>query len=186
MFVPFSVRSLLLALPLMAVACASPAPVTPVPLPNPFFVPANNPDVLWERTVDVLHDYPFDIVRESKLDGAIETDYKVGSGVLEPWHGESIGCEERLESTLQSIRRKVRVTLIPQEGGYLVGVETIKELEDAAGPVPTGAPFAQTTPPQRDVVLVGPEAAPVGWIPLGRDLLLEQDLLARLQAAYAR
>lgn len=176
---------LLLALLLAAPGCAHHAPATGAVVTNPFFVPATNHDVLWERTVDVLHEYAFYLVRENKLDGVIETDYKVGSGILEPWQKESIGCEERLESTLQSIRRKVLVTLTPQEGGYLVGVEAIKELEDAAGPVPTGAPFAQSTPFDPAAILVGPQAAPIGWIPLGRDFLLEQDMLQRLHTAYA-
>lgn len=175
-----------LAVPALGLSCAHLAPSAPAPLPNPFFVPANNPEVVWERAVDVLHEYPFYIERESRLDGIIETEYKVGSGVLEPWHKESIGCEERVESTLQSIRRRVRLTLTPQPGGFLVGVEAIKELEDAAGPIPAGAPFAQAPPFEREAVFVGPEAAPTGWIPLGRDLLLEQDLLARLHEAYTR
>ena len=34
-------------------------------------------------SIDVLHDYRFAIARENKLDGVIETEYKVGSGLLE-------------------------------------------------------------------------------------------------------
>src|SRR5262245_7731064 len=83
---------------------------------NPIFVSSNNQEVVWERVVDVLHDYRFEIARENRLDGVIETDYKVGSSFLEPWHKETVGYENRLESTLQSIRRKALVSLTPAEG----------------------------------------------------------------------
>ncbi len=154
---------------------------------NPIFIRANNDEVVWERTVDVLHDYQFQIARENKLDGLIETKYKVGSGLLEPWQRESIGFRNRLESTLQSIRRRAVVSVTPQEGGYLVGVEAFKELEDVGGVVENtagGATFQEAYPLQRDLNLVVGQSAPSGWIPIGRDLPLEQNVLARLQRAF--
>src|SRR5580698_6677174 len=86
---------------------------------NPIFIRANNPEDAWERTVDVVHDYLFEIERENKLGGVIETQYKTGASVLEPWHPDSVGPANRLESTLQSIRRKAFIRFTPAPGGFL-------------------------------------------------------------------
>lgn len=169
--------------------CVMSRPQQPVHVSNPVFVPGTNEEAIWERTVDVLHDYPFEIARQNKLDRVIETEYKVGSGLLEPWHKESVGYENRLESTLQSIRRKVIIRFIPDEAGYLISVEAFKELEDLDGLAANsagGATFQEHTPLKRDLNPVVGQTVPSGWIALGRDPALEQDLLRRLQLAFVR
>jgi len=149
---------------------------------NPLFVRANNGDFLWERAVDVLHEYHFDIEREDKLAGLIETRYRTGASWLEPWHPDSVGSANRWESSLQSIRRKVLLSVTPVEGGYVVGVEALKELEDVAHADPTAgrATFLDNTPWQRDLNVVNGPPTPSGWIPKGRDAALEQAILAAL------
>lgn len=156
----------------------------PMIVSNPVFMPANTQHAAWERTVDVLHDFHFPIARENRLDGVIETDYRVGSNLLEPWHGDSVGTYNRLESTLQSIRRKVRVDLTPVEGGYLVGVEAFKEQEDLGGVAENtagAATFRKNTPLERNLSVVVGESSPSGWYALGRDPELEQAILNRMQ-----
>lgn len=156
---------------------------------NTIFVPASNAEAVWERTVDVLHDYQFQIARENMVEGMIETEYKIGSGLLEPWHRESVGFASRLESTLQSIRRRVFVHLTQAQGGFLVRVEVFKELEDLDGLAANsagGATFQESTPLQRDLNLVVGQSASSGWIAQGRDFQLEQELRRRLQAIYSR
>ena len=160
----------------------------PMVAANPIFVPADNPEAVWERTVDVVHDY-FEIARENHLDGVIETEPKTGATLLEPWHRDSHGFENRLESTLQSIRRRSRINVTPTQGGYLVGVEVYKELEDVPGGGGSSAgdaTFQQTNPLRRDLSLVPGQAAPPGWIVLGRDALLEQQMMASLQREFSR
>ena len=92
------------------------------PVANPVFVRANNSEEAWERAADVVHDYLFEIERENKLGGVMETRYKTGASVLEPWHPDSIGVTNRLQSTFQSIRRKAFVRFTPAPGGYFVGI----------------------------------------------------------------
>jgi hypothetical protein len=153
---------------------------------NPIFIPSSSHEAVWERTVDVLHDYPFEISHENKLDGVIETKYKTGSSFTEPWHKETIGFENRLESTLQSIRRRVFINITPVEGGYLLGVEAHKELEDLVGVAAGsagGATFHESAPLQRELDLVVGQSTPSGWIPQGRDPNLEKDLLNRLSTS---
>lgn len=159
------------------------------PTSNPLPVRAPNDDVLWERTVDVLHDFQFQIVREDRLARVIETEYKVGSGCLEPWHHDSVSPLSRLESTLQSVRRRVRITLLPSDGsgGYVVAVEAFKEREDLPGLAansPGAATFQESAPLERDLNPVVGQSKPSRWIPVGRDLELEQAILASLHAAY--
>jgi hypothetical protein len=184
------------AMPPLATApqgAAAPSGVATGQIANPIFVAANsgNPEsdlFVNERAADVLAKYNFEIDTNNQLEGTIATQYKVGSGILEPWHRESVGLQNRLQSTLQPIRRKVLIHFVRVEGGYLVSVEALKELEDLAAPSPNtpgGSTFPQNYPLRRDLNLVLGQAAPSGWIPLGRDAALEQDMLCRLQAAYA-
>ena len=159
------------------------------PVAQPLFIASGNQDAVWERTVDVLHQYPFFIRREDRLDGVIETDYKTGTSLFAPWHKDSVGAYQRLESTLQSIRRRVVVNVTPAEGGYYINVEAYKELEDLNGLAansPGGATFSENTPLQRDMNLIVGQTTPSGWVSKGRDFVLEQDIMRRLYKAFSR
>ncbi len=179
----------ILSLSVIQGGCA-PIPATAPPaIANPVFIPSSRTEDAWERTVDVIHAYQFPIARENKLDGIIETDYKVGAGVLEPWHRDSVGFDNQLESSLQSIRRRAFINLTPVQGGYLVGINVFKEREDMAGlaaNTPGGATFQESTPLERDLNLVVGQSTPSGWIALGRDVVLEQQFLSQLQAGNVR
>ena len=102
--------------------------------------------------------------------------------MLEPWHPDSVGAENRWESSLQSIRRKAFVRFTPAPGGYLVGSEAIKELEDVpkAANFVGGATFLDNSALQRDLNPVVGQATPSGWISKGRDPELEQAMLRTL------
>ncbi len=140
-------------LPLALVVCALAASCTTVPtmppsgsLANappqtpPLFLPAgNDPNAelaVNERAMDVLHYYNFEVDTSNQLEGTMATYYKVGSGIIEPWHKESVGLANRLESTAQPIRRKVLIHFVRVDGGYLVSVEALKEIEDSRQPQP--------------------------------------------------
>lgn len=171
------VASLLLTA-MLSVGCMSVPQVA-----NPVFVRANNSEAVWEHAVDVLHAYQFPVERENRLDGQIESQYKVGSGVLEPWQFDSVTAGDKLESSLQSIRRRAVVNVSPVDGGYLVGIEVQKEIEDPENVIvnaPGYATFRENTPLDRDLnIVVGP-STPTGWIPLGRDGNLERSMLGTL------
>ncbi len=147
--------------------------------------PADQRDAIWERVVRVLNRYHFQVVRESKLEGVIETDYRAGSSLLEPWHGDSVGYASRLESTLQSIRRRVIVSLQSGASGMMtVSVRVDKELEDLPGLAANyegGATFPEADPLNRDLTQVVGQSGASRWIPVGRDGLLEERLLQAIQ-----
>ena len=115
------------------------------PLPlivnNPVLIPNQDRDLVYETVVDVLDDY-FKIDKETPVrlegdvlvEGQIETFPRSGSTILEPWGRDAVNFYERLEGTLQSIRRQALVRVIPAEGGFLVDVQINKELEDVLRP----------------------------------------------------
>ena len=77
------------------------------------------------------------------------------------------------------------MSITPAQGGFLVGVEVVKELEHPDKLIinsPGHSTFQENTPLQRDLnVVIGP-STPDGWIHQGRDPGLEQSILARFQA----
>lgn len=189
MIFPRNALFCLLGLIASASGCATMQYAQPVAVSNPMYIPVNNQEAIWEGAVDMLHDFQFPVTRENRLDGIIQTDYKVGSGVLEPWHHDSVGHDNIWESTFQSIRRRAFISIIPAEGGYLVGVEAFKEKEDLQGLAansPGGATFRKSSPIQRDLNLAVGQTTPSGWIPQGRDAALENEMLRQLSYAFSR
>lgn len=172
---------LVATIPLALSGCAMTRPAV---TDGQLFVRAQNEEQVWEKTVDVVHDYFF-IERENHFDHVIETKYKVGSGLMEPWQRDSVGFRNRLESTLQSIRRKAFIHVLPVEGGHLVTVQVHRELEDVPNRTtnsPGGATFRQYIPLQRELEITSDRTVPGRWIPVGRDALTEQAMLKSLKA----
>lgn len=167
-------------------------PGGPLPLENPLLVPAVDREFLWNQTVDALDDY-FRIEREDRVrliggiltEGRIDTFPMTGSTVFEPWRVDSTPGYEKWHATFQSIRRRATVRVIPAEGGYLLDVLVQKELEDLDKPEHATAGGATL---RHDGTIVRQEGAPgrysvtLGWIPIGRDVTLEQRILADMVA----
>ncbi len=161
-------------------------------LENPLFIQTSNREFLWDQIVDTVDDY-FEIRQEERvrivqgipMQGRIETLPKIGSTILEPWRGDSTRGSERLHGTLQTVRRQAKVNVILEEFGLLVDVQVYKELEDLAQPENSTVGMATQ---RYDNSLVRRRHSPVGqakhlgWIPLGRDVSLEQEMLAQIRA----
>ena len=161
------------------------------PVTNPLLVTTDSEELVWERAVDVLHEFHFEIEKENRLGRIIETKPLVGAGVLEPWHRDSATPADRWESTFQSIRRRAQVTMRrdDQGQGYLVSVAVFKELEDLPGIAansPGAATFSESTPLNRDLDPVVGQSTPSTWIPQGRDQALENAMLQRMKVVYSR
>ncbi|PQO36562.1 hypothetical protein C5Y97_12730 [Blastopirellula marina] len=151
---------------------------------------------MWEQIVDAVDDN-FRIKDEQRVrvvagqltEGRLETFPTIGSTLFEPWRTDSTRGYEKLESTLQTIRRTVIVRVLPEQGGYLIDVEVRKELEDLRGR-PTDV--ADIDLLRHDGTLrMDPQGRPIqqtqtlGWIPLGRDYELEQRLIQDIRARLA-
>jgi hypothetical protein len=167
-------------------------PGGPPPLQNPLFVPLVDREFLWSQVVDTVDDY-FRIQREERLrqvgevllEGRLDTFPLDGATILEPWRKDSTPGFEKLHSTLQTVRRRATVRVMPADNGFLIEVAVFKELEDLTGPERATASRAAV---QNDASLDSPRdrSAPhqpaVVWIPLGRDISLEQQMLTRIRA----
>jgi hypothetical protein len=155
-------------------------------IPNPLVVPSSDFETVWNKTVAVVDKY-FDIEKENRLARTIRTQPQMGATLLEPWALDSVTAEDRLESSLQTIRRFAIIHVDPAPtGGFLVKVEVYKELEDLSKPdrQPAGrAVFYNDFPVNRTRDVVGPVPAPLGWILRGRDPNLEQTILAGVRDA---
>lgn len=165
-------------------------------LPNPLLIRAANSDAAWESIADVLTLY-FPIQSEQRVqnvggvltEGRFETPWQTGATVFEPWRNDSVGPFNRWQSTLQTIRRRATVRVIPAAGGYEVGVRVAKQLEDLPRPERASSGAASlrndaSLPVDRlnpvDRVLLSPR-----WIDIGRDEPLEQEMLRRFREKLA-
>jgi len=171
---------------------------TDAPVQNPLLAPVADREFLWNQVVDTVDDY-FRIEREERVklvggvltEGRIDTYPTIGSTLLEPWAQDSTPGYERLHATLQSIRRRVLVRVVPARGGYLIDVTVHKEKEEltkaehatVGGTVRKHGGLLQVPgadPLPSDGAPMG-NAATLGWIPLGRDFSLEQRMLRELR-----
>jgi hypothetical protein len=155
-------------------------------------------DFVWDQVVDAVDDY-FRIEREERVrlvgdmltEGRLDTYPRGGSTILEPWNHDSPTPYEKLESTLQSIRRRALVRVIPAPAGFLVDVQVFKELEDVAAPETGAVSLANPAALRNDNALqrvtnpVGGAPTTLGWILVGRDAVLEQVILEHIQARVA-
>ena len=152
---------------------------------NPLSVPSADFETVWKACITVVDDY-FDIATENRLQRKIVTQPKIGATLLEPWNADSVGFHERLESSLQTIRRFAIITVNPTSTGtFAVKVEVFKELEDLVRPerqLNGRAVFDNSFPVNRARDVVGPVPLPNGWIPRGRDTALEQTILGKIKS----
>jgi len=159
---------------------------------NPMLLPIADPQQAWETVVDVVDDYfaiereePVRLVGDAPTEGRLDTYPKVAATIFEPWDSDSAGPQARVESTLQSIRRRAAVRVVPAEGGYWIDVAVFKELEDVRRPefaTAGAATFRYDASLTRVVNPVGEQEINAGWIPQGRDTALEQRILGHLLA----
>jgi hypothetical protein len=170
-------------------AGAPPAFLRPDPnitVENPVFVPLGPPayGVVFEKILDVVGDY-FEIAYSNRYDGRIETFPRISPGLEQPWKPGSPDCYQRLEATLQSMRRRAIVLIQPaDDGGYFIEVTVYKELEDL--PQPTrmlagGSAFRTGPTVERQFEVIDAAVFELNWIPKGRDTVLEQLILQRLK-----
>lgn len=170
------------AAPLALAGCALAQP--PAFVQNPVSLANANYEQVWNDVVLVVERY-FDIAYENRYDGRIETKPVVGATCFEPWRPDSTGCRQRLEATLQTIRRRAFVVVAPAPaGGFQVLVEVYKEIEDVQNPISAefgGGSFISSIEPIREEVVSSPVEPGLGWISMGRDKELEARILAEIQ-----
>jgi len=181
---------------LLAGGCAAPfsaSPASQVLIPNPLVSPVRDPEFVHNQTVDALDDY-FRIRFEQRVrsfdgvlaEGSITTFPLIGSTYLEPWRTDSTPGFEKLHATLQTIRRRCETRIIPSADGFAIEVAVYKDLEDLIQPR-TSTIGGNVLRHDNSLVQEDEDRDPLppgtlGWIPLGRDISLEQQILRDIQA----
>lgn len=185
--------------PLMDNPVFVPAGPAPGPCPNPVFLAGGPPEygAVFEGVLSVVDDY-FEIMDANRYAGVIRTHPKVAPGLEQPWKPGSPDGAERLLATLQSIRYRcdVKIDWIAPDGGdprpgtvpagcggYLVTVIVYKELEDVPRPIRAtagAAAFRSDNTVDRQFEVVDPSVVDTNWIPKGREVYLEQEILKRI------
>jgi hypothetical protein len=176
--------------------CGPPQPIVepvqpaPVVYGNPIFIPVADHQCAWEHVVATVSDYfrigreePVRVLGNTAVEGTIETIPEVSPTLLEPWRRDTGAPPQRLENTLQTMRRRAVVRVTPVQGGHSVDVQVFKELEDNQRPdnaTAGSATFRYDSTMTRIVNPIGAPSASQGWIARGRDSSLEQNIIGDL------
>lgn len=165
-------------------------PTVEVPVSNPARVGIMDPEFLWLQVVDSVDDY-FRVQNEQWvrrdqqqwLEGRLTTYPEVSGTSLEPWRRESTRGFERLQSTFQTIRRTATVRVVPEESGYYIEVQVVKEQEDVDQ---AQASTAGSSAQRHDGTIVRNEnqqrqlPVTLGWFEIGRDTELERRIMSEI------
>ena len=139
---------------------------------------------VFEKTIDIIDEY-FEINFANRYDGTIRTFPRISPGLEQLWKAGSPDFDQRLEATLQTIRHRADVLISPaDDGGYFVSVTVYKELEDLPKPVRQtagAASFRSDTTVERQFEVIDPTVFESNWIPIGRDIPLEQEILQQIK-----
>ncbi|MFM7111315.1 MAG: hypothetical protein ACKO26_09230 [Planctomycetota bacterium] len=152
---------------------------------NPLFLPVGPQSygLVFEGALDVL-DEVFDIAYANRYDGRIESYPRIAPGFFQPWQAGSTSGYERIMATFQSIRHRAVLAInAAEDGGFFVDLKVYKELEDLPTPSRTNgaaAAFRNSSTVDREYEILDPNVYDQNWIPLGRDIEMEQLLLGRL------
>jgi hypothetical protein len=164
------------------------------PCPNPVFLAAGPPEyaAVFEGVLTTLDDY-FEIAYANRYDGTIRTHPLIAPGLDQPWRPGSPDGAERLLATFQTIRYRCDVAIHPVQSdptqpaaaaGYMVQVVVFKELEDIPRPIKAtagAAAFRSDNTVDRQFEVVDPSVIDTAWIPKGREVYLEQEIIKRIQ-----
>jgi hypothetical protein len=138
---------------------------------------------LFESVLDVI-DNDFEVTIASRYDGRIEAAPRIAPGYEQIFKPGSPSLYERLLATCQTIRHRCIVTIQPAEGGYVVNVTVLKELEDLPNPTREqsgSAVFRTDANIDREREVIDPLVISTSWIPKGRDCDYEQKILREIR-----
>lgn len=163
-------------------------PAAPGPVENPVYIPlgtnATSYRKVFETVEDVVDDY-FDLAETNPYAGEIKTHPRIAPGLEQFFKPGSPDFDQRLLATFQTIRHYAVVKIDgARDGGFWVDVKVYKELEDLPRPIRAtagAAAFRSDITVERQFEVVEPVAVSGGWILIGEDVKLEQEILARLK-----
>lgn len=157
---------------------------------NPVFVPVRNYTALWDTVEDVLDDYyvvsssePVRFLNGIYSEGRIATEPRMSATLLEPWYTDSVTLNDRMERTFQTIRSRALVRVTPVDGGASIQVFVYNELENLSAPMGSNVVRRDVRFDQNQDRVIQTDvntAGMTGWIFVGRDNHLEQQILRQI------
>ncbi len=167
-------------------------PLAAAPISNPMYVPITNYQFVSDATADVIDDYfriehmdPVRLREGTLTEGRIDACPKIAATIFEPWDHDSATTYDRWEATLQSMRKRAVVRIIPvPQGGFWIDVAVVRYLENLPQPERSTAGTATFHYDSSLTRVVNPErviSAEPTWIEQGHDAALEQRILGQLQ-----
>jgi hypothetical protein len=156
-----------------------------MPQENPLYIPQGPMAYakVFEKALDVVDDF-WEIAYANRYDGRIETHPSIAPGIEQPWKPGSPDLSQRLLAFCQTIQHRCVVLITTaDDGGYYIDVKVYKELEDNPMPMRAtagSASFRMISTVERQFEVIEQPIYSPSWIPIGRDLKLEQVILDRL------
>ena len=161
---------------------------------NTITVTCCNPALLWEAMVIPVRKY-FTIYSEVPCQqigccvqqGTLTTNRTIGATIFEPWRGDSVGRQQRWESTLHTIARHAVINVAYQDHNqYSITVVVYKEIENTK-PVNMSRNgqdnyfLSDSRRTFTDPFFNSENQSSDQWSYIGQDPLLEQRLLADIE-----
>ena len=150
---------------------------------NPMAFTETDADTVEHVARRVLMELRFNIEYPESSEGRLATDSLTGASWFEFWREDTIGRVQSLESSIHTIRRRATVSISPKGDGSQVFVKVVKERKCApdTSPDTLGETFNIFDSEDTDLMRQN-ELAPTAyeWVDMGRDELLEQDILERI------
>jgi len=156
------------------------------------YLPKGDYLTVFRATAEEVRREGFRLLVEDPETGDIETAYKGGRTVLEPWALQATTVYDAAEDTLHAVRRRAQVKVRPEADGVMVIVQVWRERQ---GYYQDRAPvYSKALYLFQDEILspmvFEPHAAPQPraeiWADLGHDGVMERRLLQRIQRRVAR
>lgn len=139
---------------------------------------------------DVLGEMHFSIEKSDSEQGLIKTRPLSGAQFFEFWRKDSIGTFNQAEANLHSIRRIVEMNVSQEEGRLCVGCNVNVQRLNLPERLLRGRGrsyemFSMSGPMQQRLKLDAQQRRLMTWVDLGRDELLETEILKRIEKKIA-
>jgi hypothetical protein len=138
---------------------------------------------------DVLLDMHFALEKADAQAGLVRTRPLPGAQFFELWRSDNVGVQNQALSNLQNIRRTAEIRITEQDGQQridcVVNMQRLslpnRDIDSAARAYQM---FSNSSPLLQTLVL-GSQVSDVDWVSLGRDSLLEKEILQRIEQRVA-
>ncbi|MBN1795099.1 MAG: hypothetical protein JW804_00340 [Sedimentisphaerales bacterium] len=177
--------SLLITTALSALLLAGCQPEPQYKAAEPLCTQRTDKQYVMSTAEDVLAKLQFSIDKSDPASGYIRTNPLTGAQSIEFWRKDNIGSFNKNEANLHTIRRTVEMNVIESGGKLCIEpVVTVERMSlpsrDAYSPSQRASMFTRSKGSIQELSLYPQQRAGMEWIELGRDGLLEKEILRRL------